>query len=104
MLTLTKPKIRLLPTWDRLLILRSDASRTKSGLFLPGSFQGQVREGEILAVGPGRVESGIRVDSGFKVGQTVLFSNEAALHLDDEDERQCFVAAGAVLAVKVDEL
>jgi len=101
MLTLTESPIRLLPTWDRLLIRKADRSKTKGGLLLPGSFQGQVCEGEILAMGPGRIDSGVRVDSGFKVGQVVLFSDEAALHLDDEAPDQCFVAAGAILAIKV---
>jgi len=100
MISATETPIRYLPTWDRLLVRRKDTTRRESGLYLPASFKGQVCEGDVIAVGPGRIENGQRVDHGFKVGDVVVFSNEAVLPLDDEAPDQGFLAAGAVLALR----
>jgi chaperonin GroES len=92
--------IKYLPTWDRLLIRPVDKrDKTKSGLYLPGT-SARLIEGEVLACGPGRVENAIRVDHGFKVGDVVVFSDEAMLQVDPEADDQRLVAAGAVLAIK----
>ena len=71
------------------------------GLLLPENFQGRLMEGEILAVGPGRMnDQGVQVPSGFKVGQVVLFSDEAGLRVDPDAPDQFMVAAASILAVK----
>lgn len=94
--------ITYLPTWDRILVRKhSDKEQTAKGLFLPGNFQGALTEGTVLAVGPGRMsDAGIRVPSGFEVGQVVLFSDQSALGFDHDQPEQVMIAAQAILAVK----
>lgn len=94
--------ITYLPTWDRILVRKhSDKEQTAKGLYLPDNFQGSLTEGTVLAVGPGRIsESGVRVPSGFEIGQVVLFSDQSALGFDHNQPEQVMIAAQGILAVK----
>lgn len=49
--------------------------RTQSGILLPDSAQEKPIEGEVVAVGPGRInDKGERVPLDVKVGDTVVFA------------------------------
>ena len=49
--------------------------KTQSGILLPDSAQEKPIEGEVMAVGPGRInEKGERVPLEVKVGDTVVFA------------------------------
>lgn len=94
--------ITYLPTWDRVLVVKHpDKDKTARGLFLPQNFQGNLTEGTILALGPGRMtEAGTLSTSPFEVGQVVLFSDQSALCVDPDDPSQVMVASQAILAVR----
>lgn len=62
--------------------------RTKGGIVLPETAKEKPQEGEVVAVGPGRLlENGTRVPIDLKVGDRVLFSKYAGneVKLDDVD-------------------
>jgi chaperonin GroES len=93
--------IRFLPTWNRVLIRKYDAQEgTATGLILPGTYAGKASEGEIIAVGPGRQnDQGEYIDSGFMVGDVVLFADQSSVGLDPSAPEQVMVEAQALLAV-----
>jgi chaperonin GroES len=63
------------PLHDRVVIRRTEEEATSAGgIVLPGSAAEKPNQGEILAVGPGRVTSNGELQAmSVKVGDTVLF-------------------------------
>lgn len=62
--------------------------KTAGGVYLPDNTGGKTNEGEVLAVGPGRVtESGSKVPINVSVGDTVLLPEYGGqtLKLGDEE-------------------
>jgi chaperonin GroES len=64
------------PLNDRILVKRLESEeKTAGGLFIPDSAKEKPAEGEIVAVGPGKMtDKGERVAMDVKSGDRVLFS------------------------------
>ena len=73
----TSKKLR--PLSDRVLVRRRDPEKTsRGGIIIPDNVQSKSQEGEVIAVGPGRVFStGQRVELSVKPGDVVLFDKYA---------------------------
>ena len=67
------------PLGDKLLVRRSEEEETTAGgIVLPGSAAEKPSQGEVLAIGPGRVlDSGEKVEVPVSVGDTVVFGHYA---------------------------
>ena len=67
------------PLGDRVLVKRSDEEETTAGgIVLPGSAAEKPSQGEVLAVGPGRVlDSGETQEVSVKVGDIIVFGQSA---------------------------
>lgn len=66
------------PLGNRVLVKRSENKLSKGGILLPETAQEKPRQGEVVAVGPGKVdEKGILKALELKVGDVVLFSSYA---------------------------
>ncbi len=67
------------PLGDKLLVRRSEEEETTAGgIVLPGSAAEKPSQGEVLAIGPGRVlDSGEKVKVPVSVGDTVVFGQYA---------------------------
>lgn len=62
------------PLADRVVVRSLEAyERTHGGLYIPDSAKEKPQEGEIVAVGPGRYDSGSLVPMSVKVGDRVLY-------------------------------
>jgi chaperonin GroES len=73
-LTKSKPKIHFTPFEDRVVILPSEETETmRGGLYIPDTAKEKPTQGEVIAVGPGRVEKGVRVPMEVKVGDRVIY-------------------------------
>jgi chaperonin GroES len=62
--------------------------KTKSGIYLPDTAKEKPQEGEVLAVGPGKMsDDGKRIPLDVKVGDTVLYAKYGGteIKLDGED-------------------
>ncbi len=95
--------IGLRPLGDRVVIkpLARDEV-TKSGLVLPDTAKEKPQQGEILAVGPGRVlDSGERVTLDLNAGDRVLFAKYAGTEFKHEDDELLILSEKDVLAVMV---
>ena len=81
--------IKLQPLADRLAVKPIEREEvTKGGIFLPDTAKEKPQEGEVLAVGPGRLsEDGKRIAMDVKVSDIVLYAKYGGteLKLDDED-------------------
>ena len=81
--------MKIRPLNDRLLVKRlQEEEMTAGGIIIPDSAKEKPAEGEIVAVGPGKVaDSGERVALQVKEGDMVLFSKYGGtdVKLDGED-------------------
>ena len=77
------------PLSDKVLVKpASGEEKSSGGIYIPDSAQQKPIEGEVIAVGPGRVlEDGSRGEVAVKVGDRVVYSKYGGteLKLDGED-------------------
>ena len=80
---------KLHPLADRVLVKPIEKEeKTKSGIYLPDTAKEKPQEGEVLAVGPGKMsDDGKRIPLDVKVGDTVLYAKYGGteIKLDGED-------------------
>ena len=78
-------KIR--PLGNRILIKRAKAKTTKGGIILPESSQEKPKEGEVIAVGPGKIGAdGLKETVQLKIGDKILFSSYAGTEVKNTTE------------------
>jgi chaperonin GroES len=92
---------KLVPLGDRVVVRPKQKEEvTKSGIVLPGTVQEKPQEGEVIAVGPGRVlDNGTRLNVELKVGQSVLYAKYAGTEFKLEDEELLILREPDILAV-----
>lgn len=92
---------RLRPLGDKVVIqptLREEM--TKSGIVIPDTVKEKPQEGNVLAVGPGRVlDDGKREQMDLKAGDTVLYAKYAGTEFKLDGEDLLIIPAKDVLAV-----
>ena len=95
--------IGLRPLGDRVVIkplAREEV--TKSGIVLPDTATEKPQQGEVLAVGPGRVlDNGDRVTLDVREGDRVLFAKYAGTEFKHEADELLILSEKDVLAVIV---
>ncbi|MCM1565450.1 MAG: co-chaperone GroES [Dehalobacter sp.] len=70
--------MKLKPLADRVIIKAVPSEeRTKSGIIMPDTAKEKPQEGEVIAVGPGKVEKGERIPMEVNVGDRVIYSKYA---------------------------
>ena len=91
----------LQPLGDRVVIKPVTREEvTKSGIVLPGTAQEKPQEGEVLAVGPGRVlDTGARQKVELKKGDKVLYAKYAGTEFKVDDDELLVLSERDVLAV-----
>jgi chaperonin GroES len=91
----------LKPLGDRVVVAPKDRDETtKSGIVLPDTANERPQQGEVRAVGPGRVlDSGKRVALDLKLGDTVLFAKYSGTEFKHEDDDLLIFSERDILAV-----
>jgi chaperonin GroES len=91
----------LQPLGDRVVIKPSTREEvTKSGIVLPGTAQEKPQEGEVLAVGPGRVlDTGARQKVELKKGDKVLYAKYAGTEFKLEEDDLLILSERDILAL-----
>ena len=76
------------PLADRVVVKPEAAEeKTTSGLYIPDTAKEKPQRGTVVAVGPGRVENGTKIDMSVKEGDKVLYGKYAGteITLDGDD-------------------
>lgn len=92
---------KIKPLGNRILVKRSETAQSVGGIFLPDSAQEKPKQGEVVAVGPGKMDDEGKVTPiDIEVGDQVLFGGFAGTEVDASEEAEFLVMSeDDVLAV-----
>ena len=101
MATASANKLQLKPLADRVVLKKVDAEeKTEGGIVLPDTAKEKPQQGEVLAVGPGRVdEKGNRAALEVKVGDKVLFAKYSGTEIKIDGVEYLIIEEKHILAV-----
>lgn len=90
------------PLSDKVLVKPSEAeSQTSGGIFIPDSAKQKPQEGEVIAVGPGRVlDDGSRSTLTVSVGDKVIYSKYGGTELKLEGQEYMILDEDQIYAVR----
>ncbi|ASR55209.1 co-chaperone GroES [Cellulomonas sp. CW35] len=93
--------VSIKPLEDRIVVKPLEAeTTTASGLVIPDSAKEKPQEGEVLAIGPGRIDDkGNRVPLDVAVGDKVIYSKYGGTEVKYAGEEFLILSARDVLAV-----
>ena len=97
----TATKTKLQPLGDRVVVKPTPREEmTKSGIVLPDTAKEKPQEGEVLAIGPGRIDdNGNRVPLDVAIGDKVIYSKYGGTEVKYGGEDYLILSARDVLAV-----
>ncbi len=88
------------PLEDRVLLKMKDAEETtKSGIILSSGSQEKPQIAEVIAVGPGRIEDGKKIEMNIKVGDKVITSKYSGTEIKYEGQEYIIVKESDILAI-----
>jgi len=89
------------PLGDRVVLKAlAQEEKTKSGIVLPDTAKEKPQQGEILAVGTGKVlENGQKAPMEVKVGDKVIFSKYAGTEIKVDGEEVLILGERDILAI-----
>lgn len=88
------------PLGDRVVVKAEQAEeKTASGLFIPDTAKEKPQKGTIVAVGPGRVENGTKIDMSVQAGDTVLYGKYAGTEITLGDDDLLIMRESDILGV-----
>lgn len=97
--TKAKPKLKIQPLEDRVVIWPDDEGESmRGGLYIPDTAKEKPTQGEVVAVGPGRVEKGDRVPMDVKVGDKVLYGKYSGTNITLDGEEVVIIKVSDILA------
>ena len=93
--------VSIKPLEDRIVVKALEAEQTTaSGLVIPDTAKEKPQEGEVLAIGPGRIDDhGNRVPLDVNVGDRVIYSKYGGTEIKHGGEEYLILSARDVLAV-----
>ena len=92
--------MKIRPLADRVVIKKLEAEeKTASGIVLPGTAKEQPQEAKVMAVGPGAVVDGKRVEMDVKVGDKILYSKYAGTDVKVAGEEYIILRQDDILAI-----
>ena len=94
---------KLQPLADRVLVKPIEKEEmTKSGIYIPDTAKEKPQEGEVIAVGPGRLsEDGKRIDMDVKVGDVVVYAKYGGTEIKIDDDELIILRESDILAKKL---
>ncbi len=90
------------PLSDKVLVKPSEAeTQTSGGIYIPDSAKQKPQEGEVIAVGPGRIlDDGSRSTLTVAVGETVIYSKYGGTELKLDGADYMILDEDQIYAVK----
>jgi chaperonin GroES len=91
--------VNVTPLHDRVLIRRIEEKETvKGGIIIPDTAKEKPQEGEVIAVGAGKMEKGQRIPLDVKSGDRVLFGKYSGTDIKIQDEEYLILREEEILA------
>jgi chaperonin GroES len=96
----TATDIKVKPLADRVVVKAlEDTEQMRGGLYIPDTAKEKPQQGEVIAVGPGKVEDGKRVDMELKAGDRVLYGKYSGTEVTVDNEQYLILRESDVLAI-----
>ena len=94
--------VKIQPLADRIVVKPIEREeKTKTGIYLPDTAKERPQEGEVIAVGPGRLsDDGKRVAMDVKVGDIVIYARYGGTEVKVDDEELIILRETDILAKK----
>ena len=94
-------KLQIKPLQDRVIVKRlSGEEKTKGGIIIPDTAKEKPQEGEVMAVGNGKIlENGTKQPLDVKVGDKILFSKYSGTEVKIEGEEFMIMREDDILAI-----
>ena len=101
MATKSAAGVKVNPLADRVVVKPlEETEQMRGGLYIPDTAKEKPQQGEIVAVGQGKVsEDGKRIDMELKVGDKVLYGKYSGTEVTLEDSQYLILREADVLAV-----
>ncbi len=92
---------KIKPLQDRILVKRLEAQEAKKGgIIIPDTAKEKPQEGQVIAVGPGRLdEHGKRIPMEVKAGDKILFGKYSGSEVKVADEEHLIMREEDVLGI-----
>ncbi len=94
-----KSKLKVTPLEDRVVIQPTDETESmRGGLYIPDTAKEKPTQGEVIAVGPGRIEKGERIPVDLKVGDKVIYGKYSGTPFTLDGDEVIIIKASDILA------
>ena len=91
--------VNITPLHDRVLVRRLEEKETaKGGIIIPDTAKEKPQEGEIVAVGAGKMEKGRRVPLDVKAGDRILFGKYTGNEIKIDEQEYLILREDEILA------
>lgn len=88
------------PLHDRVVVERLDEEdKSAGGIIIPPTAAEKPNRGKVLALGPGKLDGGQRIELTVKVGDTVLFGKYAGTEIEFDGKQVVVMREEDILAV-----
>ena len=87
------------PLHDRVLVRRIEEKElAKGGIIIPDTAKEKPQEGEVIAVGAGKIEKGKRIPLDVKAGDRILFGKYTGSDIKIDDQEYLILREEEILA------
>jgi len=91
--------VNIMPLHNRVLIRRlAEKESAKGGIIIPDTAKEKPQEGEVVAVGAGKIEKGRRIPMDVNVGDRILFGKYTGNDIKVEDQDYLILNEDEILA------
>ena len=91
---------KLTPLADRVVVRPQEAEEvTSGGLIIPDTAKEKPQKGTVIAVGPGKVENGTKIEMTVKDGDTVLYGKYAGTEVTIDGDDVLIMRESDILGV-----
>ena len=93
--------MKIRPLQDRVIVKRvEEEERTKGGIIIPDTAKEKPQEGQIIAVGPGKVaDDGKKIPMEVKAGDRVLFGKYSGTEIKIDGEEHLIMREDDILGI-----
>ncbi len=91
--------VQITPLHDRVLVRRLEEKESaKGGIIIPDTAKEKPQEGEVIAVGAGKIEDGKRIPLDVKTGDRVLIGKYTGTDITIDDQEYLILREEEILA------